>query len=377
MKQVITLGGVLAVSLIASYLTWTADDEERGADGVTVLDARVNTLSAIVWEEESKSITLTHPSDKVGEYFQIEFVERKDVTPPAPEPEEPPEGEAEDVPVDPEEGSEEASAEPAPEPPAEAPEPVIEETTRRFAGNTASEDVWTSFAPLMGLRELSVDANTDLDSFGLADPEGKITVTVGGKATVLELGSEAYGTRDRYVRTGGKVFLIDDKILRPLEFANTRLVERALFGLGDEDIERIDVRRDGQARALVQANVDDRAKAFWADLDTPDERDVAAATWIDKLLKLRVQSYVVAADLQGELAPVFTFDVQGGGETWGVAVFEIAAGEDLGIYARSTFNRSLVAVTRSTAQEVIADLDALLQGDEVLEDEEPAPGGLE
>jgi hypothetical protein len=355
MKQVALFGGLLAVSLVGSYLTWTAEDTPDVSEGVTVVAG--TGLTEIAWAGEKKDIQVVQDKDDKGAFFRVTFTERKEVTkpPPAPEPEpEPAEGE--------EAEGEEAEGETEETEPEEAPEPEveIEETTKVFTGNASAEELWEAFTPLRGLRQLSISADTDLASFGLVEPEATLTLTGGVE---LKVGAEAYGTRDRYVSYQGNVFLIDDKTLRPLQFANTRLVERRLHGIDEADIETVQVVRGSDTRVLVQKNADDRAKAYWADRESPDDKDIEAGTWLGKMFKLRAQSYVDTADAPAQLTPVFTFAVSGDGESWQV---EILSGDKDGQeawYARSDFTRSLTQLTRSLAQEAIADLDTFFDGE--------------
>ena len=49
----------------------------------------------------------------------------------------------------------------------------------------------------------------------------------------MPVGGETWGSSDRYVGLEGRVFLVDDADLRPLQYGKTRLVEE-LAALGVE-----------------------------------------------------------------------------------------------------------------------------------------------
>ena len=113
-------------------------------------------------------------------------------------------------------------------------------------------------------------------TFGFDEPEAEIKVTLDGKEQVLVVGGQTYGSKDRYVRPRRSgVPGRRTRPLRPLQFATSRLVERALFPGSAKDTDKIEVRfTDGTAEVFEQHNADDPAKAFWArpgDESTADE----------------------------------------------------------------------------------------------------------
>lgn len=356
MKQPILFGGLLAVALVGAYTTWTAEEvEERKATDVLVYRADADAVTSVTWSDEDHTVRMTRPKDASGAYVWIEQTDRKKVVPPTPEGAEVPEG---------------AEAPPAPE-------PVIEETTTRFSGNEQAVEAWTSFAPLYALRELALGADADLASYGLDEPSSTLVVDVGGKSVTIEVGGESYGTRDRYARAEGKLYLLDDGLVRPLQFAKSRLVERRLHPFEEKDILQVAVRRGADARTFVQKNADDRTKSFWADAAVADKKDAEAGAWLGKLFRLRVKSYVDEADAPAAREAVFAFEVKGRDGAWSVEVTKAEVDGEPTYYASSSFTRGLVDLTRSLAEEAVADLDPLFDGvtPEADEDEgaEPEP----
>jgi hypothetical protein len=338
MKQAIVLGGLLAVALVGAYVTWTAPEESvaRKATDVLVYRADAGSVAAVTWTEEARTVRLEQRSDASGTWLWVEQTDRTKVVPPAPE-----------------------AVEGQPPPP--APEPEITEESTRFTGNDQATEIWTAFAPLYALRELTLTPDTDLTTYGLDAPKATIEVALKDRSVTLEVGGEAYGTRDRYVRADGRVYLVDDATIRPIQFAKSRLVERKLQPFEEADIEQISVRRGADARAFVQKNTADRANAFWADATKPEDRDVEGTTWLGKLFRLRAKSFVDEATV-GALVPVFAFDVKGADGSWTVEIARVEKDGAVEYYARSSFLRALVDVTRSLAEEPIADLDTLFDG---------------
>lgn len=357
MNDTTILGGLLALSLVGAYLTWTDDgDGEARTTDVVALRATADQLQKVTWNDGDTTIVMTRPSDDLGTYVWFEHTE----VPSTPAPDE-------DAAADPLVDGPDAAGD-------EAPEPTGEPEVTTFAGNEQAVELWDAFAPLYALRELTVADEGSLASYGLDEPKTTIDIDVNGKTVTLELGDEAYGTRDRYARLDGRLFLLDDQDIRPLQFARTRLIERKLFPLDEKAIDEVQVRRGTDARTIVQRNADDRTKAYWADATSPETSDVEAGTWLGKLFRMRVRTYT--DDATG-LTPVFTYAVTGDGSTYAVEVLSRTADDGSTDYvARSTHNRALVELTKSLAEEAVADLDALFDGvmpDEApVEDEAPA-----
>ena len=174
----------------------------------------------------------------------------------------------------------------------------------------------------------------------------------------MDIGGETYGSKDRYVRYDGRIYLVDDGDLRPLQFATTRLVERGLYPYGTADIEGITVAFDGRQDRFVQQNRDDKAKAFWARDANPEDPDDTVETWVGKLTKMRLRAYVDEAEV-GPVESQFSFQVQGAEGAWSVEVLR-APGDTGTYYARTGFNRSLVELNGSVVKNIIDDLPEVL-----------------
>lgn len=355
MKQVAALSVALVAALIGSYVAWTDDGETLDAEEVPLYSASVEDLEKVRWNTPTKDITVTKRSDEQGDYYWIESVERVVPTVPEDHPElEPEEPEEPDTPDD--ETPEETPVDEEPEEPVEPPEPTEEKVG--FVGSEQAGELWTDYAPLVALRALPTDSDVDLETFGLAEPEGTLEVTRRGQTLTMDIGGETYGSKDRYVRYDGRIYLVDDGDLRPLQFATTRLVERGLYPYGSADIERITVAFEGRQDTFVQQNRDDKAKAFWARQANPEDQDDTVETWVGKLTKLRLRAYVDEAEV-GPVETQFTFQVDGAEGPWKVEVVR-APGNTGTYYARTKFNRSLVELTGSVAKNIIDDLPEVL-----------------
>jgi hypothetical protein len=159
------------------------------------------------------------------------------------------------------------------------------------------------------------------------------------------------------------VWLVDEGLLRPLEFAGTRLVERSLFPTAEKDIQKVEVTTPaGTTVTYVQANADDAAKAFWAKADSPEVEDGAAGTWLDKVFRLKLQGYADESKVTGPLEPVVAYTIHGPDEATRVEILKTGTGEETTWYARSDYNRVLVSLTDSLARNVVDDVPTLTGG---------------
>jgi hypothetical protein len=367
-RQVVFLSLLLGLALTGSYLTWTAPAEEKPASAqldAVVVDALAQDLTRVQWESDALSVAVERRTDARGDYLWVDATERKEVrakTELAPEapPADGAEPPAEEATPAAEDGKPAAEGEEAAPAPAEAPVRT-EEKKASFRGGEASDKLWADLAPLHALRELVLPPNADLATYGLDKPKATITLTVRGAPVVLTLGGETYGAKDRYVQVGGRTYLLAQDLLRPLEFAATRLVERRLHPFAEDRLDQMTLRTaEGAEVTLVQTNKDDKEKAFWAKSSAPTEEYKAGDAWLGKLLKLTVKLYVDEATLAAPLLPAFSFTATSGSESWQVDVLK-TDGPSPEYYARSTYDRGLVSLTRSLTAELSADLANVVQ----------------
>lgn len=347
MKQVLVLAVLLVAALVGSYLTWTAEESEASpAEEVVVYRADEEDLESIAWEGEETSVLLERKEDEAGAYVWVTLTETTEVE--APEPADEP-------------GDTDAAVGPEPAPQEEEPETPEPETTTRtvsFKGNDTADEVWASFAPLRAKRELQPGPSVTDEAFGFDDPAGTLEIVRRSGPVEIVVGGETYGARDRYARYDGRVFLLDDKDLRPLQFARTRLVDRTLHPLEARDTQKIEVRSPEGNATFVQENREDPRSAFWASADSPEQADEAAENWIGKLMRMRVQQYVGPEEAPPSLEPVFSYVVEGD-RAWTVEILR-EEGADGRWFARSEHTRGLVELTESLASEAVADLPTVL-----------------
>jgi hypothetical protein len=329
-RNVIALGALLTLALGASYWSWThPPDKTIAADKVAMYRAAKGDVTSIAWKTEDLDLVVEKRHDDHGDYAWVTSTERK-----------------------------KKDAPPADTDAPAAPPPEVETTVTQFKGSDAADKLWDAFSPIQALRELDATASPDKTVFGLDAPKGTIEVVRSGETLTMPVGGETWGAKDRYVGLGDKVFLVDDADLRPLQYGKTRLIERNVQPLAADDIDSVSLTRNGQTVTWIHKNREDKAASYWARDNTPDQKDEVAGTWLKtKLLTIRLQTYQDTP--VPDATPAFSFSVTGKGQTWTVDVTTDAAGE---YYAQSTFDRALVKLTKSVANEAAQDVDTVLAG---------------
>ncbi|MCA9490217.1 MAG: DUF4340 domain-containing protein [Myxococcales bacterium] len=346
MKQVVALSVALVVSLVGAYMTWTDEGEEPAEDAVALYAASESDLTRLKYDSEDLSIVIERKEDAKGDYIWVDSTETKRPKKKTP---------MDEIHGHGDEGEDGATPENPLAPESEA-EEKVEVIHDAFVASVQGDELWSSFAPLHAMREL--DKPSDPAVFGLDQPRGTLVVTRSSGDVTLTLGGETYGSKDRYVQVGDKVFLVDDALLKPLENAATRILERNLFPLDEKDVDTLSATSAaGATLSWKHANMDDPKGAFWARPDSPDTDDASGGTWIGKVMRLKVRDYVDEADLAGA-QQVMAYTVAGKGQTWSVKVLRTDA-EPASWYAVSDFNRVPVSLTESLVKDVVADLDEL------------------
>ncbi len=370
-RSVYVYGGVLAGLLVLAGLRWgglLGTESEPGDTSVVLLKAELGDIEKVVYHDEKQDVLLEPRTDDLGTWVWVTLEERKEklrkpeAIPPAAEgPEAVPE-------------AAEAATAPA-EPPVE-----VEVTTTHFKGGEAGDTLLASMAPFKAIRRLEGLTPERLAALDLDAPQAWLEITRKGKVHRFDLGGEAYGTKDRYLRDAdGSVFLVDEESVRPLRFARSRLPDRRLSPFEEQDLASVRVEsHDGRSVTMARQNRDDRDKAYWAAPDAPDRKVSAYSNWLDKALRLKGLSNVEPGEepqaletafrmtLEAEKEKPVTIEIlrvqqEGGGWEW---------------YARSGFTRSLLKLARTQAAEAAEDVPDVITAeptDEEEADEEPAP----
>ena len=370
MKPNTLLSVAVVLALMGSYMTWThTGDESADLDTIAMYRATAADLQTIRWKGEKITIETEQKSDDNGSYLLVTTTEQIKVKtdkkpahdhehgkPPTPETEpegEQPEGEGDGTVTE--------------EPPKEE-EPQFETKVNQFVGNKSASELWQNFSPLQALRHLPGSESLDKASFGLDEPKATIEVVTNSGAMQITVGGESYGTKDKYLSYQGEIYLVKAANLRTLQYGKSRLIERNLQPITEKDADSVTVTQGTQRSKLVHRFKDDRSKNYWGFESNVEQAAEGAETWLKKLFRLRVQSYIASEEQPTGLQEVASFEVAGEEASWKVLLLQDPSDEQY--YAQSDFNRMLTKLTNSLVSEVVLDLPAAFGAGEEKQEQE-------
>lgn len=332
-RGVLVYAVALAVALGGAYWAWQNPEDPTLAERVVILPGETEDIEQIVYEDDESTVTLEVREDERGTYPWGKVV---------PKPSE--------------------KQEPDPANP-HAPPPRSDEPSE-FKGGKGAETIIEALAPFTAKRVLEGVDDFKLDELGLEDPDATMTIhREGREPKTYEIGGSVYGGANVYVRDPGTgtVYIVEAQKLRSLQAAERTLPERDLVGIPLDDIARITVRRDDAEAAFKQHNLDDADARFWS-VAGSEEANPAAASWLDKALRLRATGYVQGDERPEALSEAFRFTVEPlEGDPVTVVVFrKVGEGDQEQWYASSEHTRGMVKIGRALAVEVEADLQSAL-----------------
>jgi len=372
MRPSVVYGVTLTALMIGAYLTWTHEDAAAEAAEVIVVDAKTEDIQRIVYTSEKLDLDLEARKDDRGSFLWVKSEERRKKRKSS----KPDDGHGHgdeagedhgDEPGD--AGTEGADGEGADGEGAdgEAVKEEVEEIeliSKSFKAGDAGDKLLETFSPLEATRLIEVAADK-LADFGLDEPTEYLEIQRQGKDTrTFDLGGEAYGTKDRYIRdrASEKVYLVSADALNPLKRGATSLPDRALMGLEESDALQVQVNSAADTLTLEHRNRDDEDASHWRVIGD-EEPNESAGTWLEKIFRLRSAFYV-----QADEAPInqeLMFAVTVTAEDSSTEVLEVFKGDspsgDVAWYARSPYTRELVQLHTSPASQAAEDLTTILE----------------
>ncbi len=352
MRSVLIYGGLLVASLGIAWARWTAEPTPDLDGQIILLPGDAEDIEKIVWKTEKDEAIIEQRSDELGSYLWVTYTKWKEV--PVEAPDEPAETST-DEPA-------EASAEG--EEPAEVAEPEMERVAevQVFKAGDKGQELLDKLSPLMAIRRLDGVDDEKMEAIGLAEPSGSLQIVRKGRTTTLDVGGEAFGTRDLYLRNtdGGEIFLVDDETVRPLKYARTRLPDRTLLSLEQTHIASATLQdAGGRSLDILQKNAADTENAVWVRTSAPDAEDEQLNTWMEQAIKLKGSGYALPDEQPDDLQPQFTLTLTTeGGDSQTLEV--LREGEDGDWWGRSEHTRGLIKLLKGPGKSLADDVSTLL-----------------
>jgi hypothetical protein len=349
-QRLLVHGAVLAVAVLGAGYFWTRDKDTAGSvvADVTVWGGKPADVQKIVFESKARTTRIESRKDEVGRWFEG-TVSKQAPPPPAPKPKPKPD-------AGPDGSDGEAS-----EAPVEAVKPP---TVVQVISVKAAEKIAEAVAPLKAVREIGrVPGDLEAD-FGLAEPEGTLTLTIGGNERKLVVGAAAPGGADRYVRNAATelVYAVRGDFLRDLMSGETVLNERDLHGFEDEEIKSVRILSGGKSREILRSGA--ASAAVWSDPATPEKPEETVSNWMAKVARLRPTEYVDALPGPAEANLLLRLEYVGKkGDLGFLEVYRFGGAEEKKSdwFIRTERTRKFAKVFGATAEQVEQDLEALLR----------------
>ena len=317
MQTHLIYGAILGISLIGAFITWTAEPNTISGDEIELLPGKKEDLQEIEWNSPTSFVRITQKeNDGSNESLWVFYKEEE------------------------------------------------KSIKKNFKASSAGDKLFSSYSPLTVIRKLDAPSAEKLVEIGLQDSKTTVTIKRNDRSRVLEIGNEAYGTKDVYVRdtNSGQVYLVDDEKFRTLQHAKSRLPNHDLWSLNDiYKVQHATLITENQAQITFEhKNHQDKQNARWEQrtgkgIENADSRTEQITTWMSKIIALRAGEYEEIDEKDLQLKFSLTFHIEENQETLKVYM----QNEDW--YANSTFSEGFVQLTSRSIEGLYSDIPSISQ----------------
>ena len=306
-------GTILGVSLLGAFLTWTEEPDPISGDEIELLSGKLEDLQEIEWNSPKNFVRISKKDETPSTSLWVFYKEEE------------------------------------------------KDIKKNFKASKAGSSLFNNYSPLTAIRKLEAPSAEKLVEIGLQDPETTVTVKRNGRNRVLEIGNEAYGTKDLYVRdtNSGQVYLVDDEKFRTLKYAKTRLPNRNIWSFESMyDIQKATLQTDTNAQIQFEhENHQDKENARWNRIGKrPEEKESSTeqvTTWMSKISTLRGGEYTELDEK--DLTFQFSLQVNIGEQKETLKVYRLQ--EDW--YANSTFSEGYMKLVTRSIEGLYSDIPAI------------------
>ena len=339
MKTVLIQAALLVAALGVAYQTWTHEEGAADSPGSTrVWEGRPEELSSLTYRSDEVRTVIERREDDAGSYLWATVVH-----PAAPAP-------ADSLADTP--GDTTATTLAQGRPGADSVSFLVGDQGERLAELAASP---------LAIRDLGIPDDARMQEYELNEPEGRLTIVLGGTERTLEIGGAPWGSSDQYVRdpATGRAYVLDAPLLRMMSNAQMSLPERRLHAFEDDRVEQVTVRTTGGARTMRRATGGDGA-ATWVLPDQPESPDQTFANFMERVGRLWLQEFAPEKEM-GELEHVVRIDYvdSRGNEIGYLDLYREEGEEGPAYFVRTELSRVLAAVLPSIAEQIEQDVNTL------------------
>ena len=212
-REYIVYTSLLALSLIAAYLSSVADKSVGERAEITVFSVAVADLENAHYYSRDKDFSFMRGTD--GKRLVVKQVQRS-------------------------KNKNDQAGMPA------------QETKSIFLANDDFASVFASFTPLMAKRNLGKATDIDLALFGLqVDIRARLVLQTKDKSIELQIGKKSYGSAEFYVQYDGMVYLVVGHSIDKIVRARMLLFEEQLLAVAFTNGVRAELQADGNSMTAV------------------------------------------------------------------------------------------------------------------------------
>jgi len=315
---------LFAASALLAITLWAKDKKPKGAavGDVVVWAGRAADVTKVTYEHKKGKTVLDVKSDAGGRFF-VGRVEKVSATP---------EGEGKNL---------------------------------SFVSVGPADKLVALLAPFKAFRAIGRVGAERNKEFGFDGEElGQLTVVVGGAEKKLSVGGGTSGGGDRYARddSTGELYAIEGDIIRDLEQADLKLVERDLHEWKDSEVGTAKIAAGDKTRDFVRGGAVE-GKRFWAQATSPEQNDETAGNFMSKVDKLKPSEY--AEQQPPGSALVLRIDYAAGSKPIGfLEILKVPAegeGKKPTYWVRSERTRWFGKVVGAGGEQVEADLAGIVR----------------
>jgi len=320
-RSVFVHAGLAALAAVAA-VSFSMKDETAKVivHEATVLNARPADIQQVTFVGKAKTVTIEPRKDEIGAFY---FGTIEKPAPPS-----------------------DASAQPS---------------RSAFVSIGTGEKFFRNLAPLKALRDAGQVPSERLAELGLETPEATLKLKLASGERTFDIGGATPGGTDRYLRdsSSSRVYVVAGEIVRDLEWAESRLLERELHAWKESEIQKAKLVASGKTREVLRRTKE--GKTFWADAASPDTTDETIGNFMQRLDRLRPSEYQESLPESRETLVRVELDGKSGPLGWVELTKVPREGDKADYFIRSELTRLYGKVVASLAQQVEQDIASVVR----------------
>ncbi len=376
MKNLPIHGAVAVIALVAAYGAWThkrksgeSSQDSAEQSEIVVAEIQRHELTGLTYETEDKVVSVN--LDKQESPYWLTVTTKTKIRNKRPPQAKKADAGAADTPPDltgdGDAGVLSDGAAASKATPGKQTAPAYREDVIRFAANDVFDEILAKLAPLKAVRRLGKIQENRLEDFELHEPKSTLTLNLKRGPRVLNVGGRTFGGGDHYVldEQNGEVYLLESKLIRDLNMARTRLIQRDLHRFDISEAVSVKVSSGDRQIVIEHRNRLNERDATWSPAQGTKGSGELHTNWMQQLSRLRALSYLKEDEIPAEagssmLMRLEYLDVKG--DSLGFIQIIRRGSESSDYLGKSEATGSWVRISHTLAEQLIDDLEEVLAG---------------